>query len=67
MTSGAAWFNQPLKYGIWKTMKQFRSTCDEFEYFLCTKEVVVTVLIFRCDNDFVYRRAISFRDTHWNI
>lgn len=45
-------------------MKQFRSEWDEFEYFLCTKEVVVIVLIFRCDNDFIYRKVISFRDTY---
>lgn len=35
--------------------------------FASIKEVVVIVLIFRCDNAFVYKRAVSFRDTYWII
>ena len=64
VTSGVSWFNQPT---VKKILKANLMNLNTDWIFVSIKEIVAIVLIFRCDNGFVYKRAISFRETYWNI
>lgn len=60
VTSGVPRFNKTAA----KTKLDITVMNLNTDWIFVSVKVVVIVLIFSCDNGFIYRRAVSFRDTY---